>query len=280
MTQLILLIYLLTTNLAPQISPPATRANALFSLSEFKLIKPIQLDLEPISASHLLVKEINGQTIAEKRANEPWPIASLTKLMTVLQASFIFSENETFTISSNAVKNYGEAGKLKAGMKLKRDELIKLALIASSNDAAYTLAEKNGLDAFIASMNQTAQSLNLTMTKFVDPTGLSAQNQSSLADLYVLSDYILRNYPIIFSFSVEPEVQINGVRATNLNYLLPYYKDIIIGSKTGFINESGENLILLVKFPKSPFIFIGLLNSKHRFKDAEAIITQLKIAYE
>jgi D-alanyl-D-alanine endopeptidase (penicillin-binding protein 7) len=280
MAQLILLIYLLTTNLVPQISPPATRANALFSLSEFKLIKPIQLDLEPISASHLLVKEINGQTIAEKRANEPWPIASLTKLMTVLQASFIFSENETFTISSNAVKNYGEAGKLKAGMKLKRDELIKLALIASSNDAAYTLAEKNGLDAFIASMNQTAQSLNLKMTKFVDPTGLSAQNQSSLADLYVLSDYILRNYPMIFSFSVEPEVQINGFRSTNLNYLLPYYKDIIIGSKTGFINESGENLILLVKFPKSPFIFIGLLNSKHRLKDAEAIITQLKIAYE
>lgn len=280
MTQLFLLLYFLTLGFGPTVPASVNPAQALFSFNEFKLIRPTPLKLDTVSASHLLIKEINGQTMAERRANEPWPIASITKLMTALKAFELFPPNKTFIVSAKAVKNHGEAGKLKPGAKLTRDELIKLALMSSSNDAAYTLAEQYGLETFVASMNQTAQQLKLTQTSFVDPTGLSAKNQSTLTDLYTLSEYILRNYPVIFNFSVEPVTRINGTQITNLNYLLPYYDDIIIGSKTGFINESGENLVLVVKFPNSPFIFIGLLNSQHRFKDAEMIITQLKAIYE
>jgi D-alanyl-D-alanine carboxypeptidase len=257
----------------------------LLDLSNFKLLArnlPEEI-IAQISASNLYIKEIGGAIIYDRNFKEIKPIASLTKLMTALVAYKIYPEDEKFKISSQAVKIEGETGAFKTGETFSRNDLIKAALVGSSNDAAFALAEKAGLKKFIGLMNLTSKEIGMNDTRFFGPTGINNENKSSLRDLSLLVEYVLRNYPEILNFSKIQKFSLAGKHkreVENLNYLLPFYKGYIVGSKTGFTDEAGECLILVLKFEKSPFISLSLLNSKNRFEDAEKLILALKKLYQ
>ena len=257
----------------------------LFDLGQFKPKKTpvIQPEILGVHAKYLLVKELGGSVIYQKNASDARPIASITKLMTTAVAYGLYPQEKEFTIPKEISSIEGESGSFRIGEQVSRNDLMKAALLSSSNDAAYTLSVESGKDVFIARMNDLATSIGMSASHFEDATGLSSQNKSSLKDLAALSEYIFRNYPQVFEWSRQESTTIGQLRKrtlTNINYLLPSYKQYIIGSKTGFTDDAGECLALVVKFKNSPYLFIGLLDSTDRFADAEKIILALREFYE
>ncbi|MGC8981389.1 MAG: D-alanyl-D-alanine carboxypeptidase family protein [Minisyncoccia bacterium] len=248
----------------------------------YRKIENLNIDKNLISAKSVLIKEIDGDEIFGKNSEEIRPIASLTKLLTAIISFENYKDNDTFIINKEILKYNGESGGFVEGEKFFRDELIKILLTASSNKAGYALAYKIGVENFVNKMNERAKEIGLKNSYFVDPVGLDKNNRSNLNDLYELSEYILKNYPEIFKYSILPYVDIKKSyyrRVYNLNYLLPYYKDYILGSKTGSTDDAKECLLLILKFKKSPIIFLGLLGSEDRFKDAEYLLSKLKKYY-
>ena len=267
-------------------SVPRNKIQAsIYDVSSFKLVaKKLPMEVaEQITATNVLVRELGSGVVYEKNAQESKSIASITKLMTALISYQIYEEDEKFKISADAIEVEGEAGGFLSGEIFKRNDLIKTALIGSSNDAAFALAEKNELEKFIQLMNLKAKELKMTETQFVDSVGLSKYNKSSLDDLYNLVEYTSRTAPEIFNFSKTEKFLLSGKykrTIENLDYLIPLYKGYIIASKTGFTPEAGECLILVLKFEKSSFLFVGILNSKNRFEDAERLIISLRELYK
>ena len=113
-------------------------------------------------------------------------IASISKLMTVYTVlQYNQSMDEKLTVTGNKVTNT----KLRKGMILTRQELINLALVSSDNLAAITLAENfpGGMNHFIYNMNNNSKTLGMHQTGFVEPTGLSPMNHSTVGDIIKLT---------------------------------------------------------------------------------------------
>ena len=113
-------------------------------------------------------------------------IASISKLMTVYTVlQYNQNMDEKLTVTGNKVVNT----KLLKGMILARQELINLALVSSDNLAAITLAENfpGGMNHFIYHMNNNSKTLGMHQTGFVEPTGLSPMNHSTVGDIIKLT---------------------------------------------------------------------------------------------
>ena len=128
--------------------------------------------------------------IFERQPKLVTPIASITKLMTalvVLDGQQPLDEVIKIT-AEDRWKGKGAFSHLPNGAKLTRGDLLRLALMASENLAARTLARNypGGLPAFVRTMNVKAKALGMTQTHFDDPSGLSSLNVSSARDLVKL----------------------------------------------------------------------------------------------
>jgi len=190
----------------------------------------------------------------------------------------LYSNNDFFIFDYESINQEGDIGNFYVGEKINRDDILKASLVASSNDAIYLLAKNYGLSSFVNLMNQKAKEWQMTKTNFVDPTGLG-RNISTAKDLYLLLTKIYSQTPEIINWTRLEKIIINNKILWTTNLLLPKYKTIIVGGKTGYKPSSGENLALILKFNKSPFISIIILDSKDRWNDAEKIIKALKNYY-
>jgi D-alanyl-D-alanine carboxypeptidase len=236
------------------------------------------LNLEDVSAEVILVKEFKGATLFQKNADQQKDIASLTKLMSSYLGYLLFQSETIFIFDRESVDQMGEVGNFYPGEKISRDNLLKASLVASSNDAIYLLAKTYGLEKFIELMNKKAEEFGMTQTKFIDPTGLK-ENLSTARDISKLLEKIYSQTPEIFSLTTLEKININGKILWTTNVLLPRYKSIIVGGKTGYKQHIGENLALILKLKNSPFISVVILNSKDRFADAEKIIKEIQRYY-
>ena len=233
---------------------------------------------QPIIHSHIAsVKYLdNNLDFFELNISNRWPIASLTKLMTAVIVAENGNLDNKIIINKDGFKfeTNGSAGGLSSGESFTVEDLIKVMLITSSNDAAVALAEAINPE-FVGLMNQKATKLKMTETNFYDPTGLSYRNQSTVNDLAKLINYIYYIHPKIFEITRQKEVEILELNSrttrklTNINKLAggTYF----IGGKTGYIDAADENLISL--FAKhGRLILITVLGSKSRFADTETLL--------
>jgi D-alanyl-D-alanine carboxypeptidase (penicillin-binding protein 5/6) len=146
--------------------------------------------------SYLVVNGKTGEVVASRRARERVPIASVTKLMTVLVALEHARLADVVTVRA-AAASVGESSiGLRAGERLTVHDLVEAALIQSANDAAYALAAQVGggdVGAFVREMNAKARELGLRDTNFVRPDGLDAPGEySSAADVSRLARIAMR----------------------------------------------------------------------------------------
>ncbi|BCX16173.1 MAG: hypothetical protein KatS3mg098_402 [Candidatus Parcubacteria bacterium] len=233
-----------------------------------------------LETEFFLVKNIeNNKTIFENRSNYRWPIASITKLMTALVALENMNLSSVLEISPQAFQKAYNSHILLEKEKYSVESLIKAALVFSSNEAAYSLAEGFGYNDFILKMNQKAKELGMKNTSFDEPTGLSYLNQSTLEDIYLLINYIYHNNPLILDISRKKSVSLreegSGKIKTFSNINLFAGQPNFFGGKTGFIDASGENLVTLFKKNQGTF-FIGVLASRNRFSDVEKLLKCLE----
>jgi serine-type D-Ala-D-Ala endopeptidase (penicillin-binding protein 7) len=236
----------------------ARKHKAMASLDDAK-------DLSVQSASALVLDQATGAVLYEKNAQAVLPIASITKLMTAMVALDAKPDlNEVLTVSDDDVDVLkGTRSRLKVGTQLSREEMLRLALMSSENRAASALSRHypGGRDAFIAAMNQKAQALGMTESRFEDPTGLTAANVASARDLVKMVDAAHR-YPLIREFSTTPGDQLVVAGRTqqfnNTNSLVKSPTWEIGLSKTGYINEAGKCLVMQAWLNNKPTIIVLL----------------------
>ena len=236
--------------------------------------------LKLASANAVVLDAASNRPVYAKAPNEVTPIASLTKLMTAmvtLDAGLPLDESIAVDIDDFDYLK-GTRSRLRAGAELSRREMLRLALMASENRAASTLARHypGGTNAFVAAMNAKARALGMGATRFLDPTGLSAGNVSTANDLAVLVATAAQ-YPLIREFSttdsyfveVQPTGQILGFN--NTNRLVKSDDWDIHVSKTGYIREAGKCLVMMATIASRPVVIV-LLDSLGRYtRVADAI---------
>ncbi|APV52379.1 D-alanyl-D-alanine endopeptidase [Betaproteobacteria bacterium GR16-43] len=209
----------------------------------------------------------SGRTLYSKNADEAHPIASITKLMTamiVLDAKLDLEE--PIALSNDDIDTLkGTKSKLPLGTHFRRDDLLRIALVASDNRAASALGRSypGGLPAFVDAMNAKAKALGLTNTTFVDSSGLSPGNVSSGQDLAKLVA-AASGYPLIREYSTTPALDVtlpNSKRKigfVNTNALVRA-SDWQIGlSKTGYISEAGKCLVMHAMIANQPIVIVLL----------------------
>lgn len=247
-----------------------------------------------IEAKSFLVLQIDPdgsqKIILEKNSKEKLPIASLTKLMTTVVASEALPLNQKVEISQAAVSQEGVAGSLKVGERVEVGELLKMSLVESSNDAAEALAETLGRDKFIEAMNKKADSLGLRSTQFATPTGLEAENNFSTArDLVSLAVFILKEHQPLFVVSSQPSVIILSENdhlhhlAFNTNELLNSFGEVegfkVVGGKTGYTQEAGGCILLVLRDSNGRYfvsVLLGAKDSESRFVEMRKIVEEIK----
>ncbi len=234
------------------------------------------------SANALILDAEAGAPIYAKAADEVTPIASLTKLMTAmvtLDADLPMDELLEVDVQDFDYLK-GSSSRLRMGAALPRREMLRLALMASENRAASSLARHHpgGIPAFVAEMNRKAQALGMTHTHFADPTGLAAENVSTAHDLAKMVSAAAQ-YPLIGEFTttgsamveIQPTGQVLGFNNTNALVKSPQW-DIQV-SKTGYIREAGKCLVMLATISSRPFVIVLLdsLGKYTRVADAQRI---------
>lgn len=225
--------------LAILLSPLSALAAPLESSTPFTLETP----------SYLLMEASTGQVIFEKNADERRPVASVTKLMTILLVleaidAAAIRVDEKVTVSREAASMGGSQALLDAGSQYAVEDLLRSTIIASANDSAVALAEHiAGTEAnFVDLMNNRAKELQLTNTVYKNCTGLPADGQfTSARDVATLSREVGK-HPMFFKYSTiwMDTIQHKGGRVTDLtntNRLVRFY-DGCDGFKTGSTNEA------------------------------------------
>ncbi len=226
-----------------------------------------------LASSNVLVLDATaGHPIYAKAADAVTPIASVTKLMTamvVIDAGQPLDETVPIEIADLDLLR-GSHSRLRLGVELSRREMLRLALMASENRAASSLARHSpgGLEAFIAAMNKKAADLGMMHTHFSDATGLSSENVST-ANEVALMVKAAAAYPMIRDATTTSshyvEVQPTGALLgfNNTNSLVRGGEWNIQLSKTGFIREAGKCLVMLATIASRPIVIV-LLDSYGR----------------
>jgi len=245
---------------------PATSAPAALGLT----LNGSKLKLA--SANVLVLDAKDGDLIYAKAADAVTPIASVTKLMTamvVLDAEQPLDEPIGVGIGDLDLLK-GSHSRLGLGSELPRREMLRLALMASENRAASSLARHypGGTEAFVEAMNRKAQALGMTRTHFADPTGLSSDNVSTASDLARMvkaaAGYeLIRDATTTASHYVEVQPTGRILGFNNTNSLVRAGQWDIQVSKTGFIREAGKCLVMLATVASRPVVIV-LLDSYGR----------------
>ncbi|MDB5189186.1 MAG: serine-type D-Ala-D-Ala carboxypeptidase D-alanyl-D-alanine carboxypeptidase [Parcubacteria group bacterium] len=226
-----------------------------------------------------------GKVIFEKNSQSQLPLASLTKLLTMYAAVNTLDANSPVVISDAALAEEGDSG-FTAGETFAFKDLARLALVASSNDAAEAIAEA------AATKNATsgkqllagaAAAAGLTQTYALNGTGLDETTQvsggyGSAQDVAVLAGALLKKAPSIARSTIEQEITIrdtNGFSHTlpNTNQDIVHVPNPLL-SKTGFTDLAGGNLVVVFDAGIGHPIAVVVLGSTRdgRFSDIETLV--------
>ncbi|PKQ16575.1 MAG: hypothetical protein CVT67_04040 [Actinobacteria bacterium HGW-Actinobacteria-7] len=215
-----------------------------------------------------------------RRATSQHAMASTTKLMTCLIALERCDLDETVTISSRASSVPYALG-LQTGERMTVRQLLELALIASSNDAAMALAEHVGgsIPGFADIMNERAAQLGMKATHYVNPHGLDAPGHyTSAQDLATLAKTVMklpefRRIIRLRSVTVPAYKEQPARTVKSTNALLRSYRGII-GGKTGFTDDAKYALVSFAERDGITLtaVILGAPSSETRFKTAARLL--------
>jgi D-alanyl-D-alanine endopeptidase (penicillin-binding protein 7) len=240
-------------------------SSGLFAASRFS-----GLEGNPnLRSASALVIGADGDLIYGKDIDTVRPIASISKLMTVMVVLDSGLDLDEKIRVSKADRDTVQltGSRLEYGASLSRREMILLAIMSSENRAAAALGRNfpGGLTAFVHEMNAKAASLGMRHSRFADPAGLKVENQSTARDLSRMVSAAL-DYPLIRQASTTQRLEVRPwqnrgpLNYANTNRLLKNENWDIALSKTGYINEAGRCLVMQATIEGEP-VSIVLLNS-------------------
>lgn len=240
---------------------------------------------QSITAKSAYVEDIDTGTVLFERNSERilFP-ASTTKLMTALVALEEFAVDSVLTVPILPDLD-GLKHEFQEGERIKVGDLIKAALIQSSNDAAYILAvsSSRGFDGFVNRMNEKSSQLNLKNTKFENPAGFDTQTQRSSAhDLVILSKEFMKD-EFLSSVVATKEAVISDITGEYKHYLESTHHLLgtdptVVGIKTG--TTEGAAQVLITQFNRNGHrIVVVVMGSDDRYLETTRLVDWVFDAY-
>ena len=226
-----------------------------------------RINLKLRSHAAIVFDERDNEVIMARNAEDIVPVASLSKLMTamvILDAELDMDEVITITKDDKDRIRYSKS-RLRYGTTFTRKDLLLIALAASENRAASALARTypGGTEAFVNAMNNKAQTIGLSNTRFADAAGLSNDNVSTAQELMQLVK-AASEYPVIREYTTQTRHRITDLNSQreitfgNTNRLVRKVSWPISLSKTGFTKDAGNCLVMQTKINARPVIIVLL----------------------
>jgi D-alanyl-D-alanine carboxypeptidase (penicillin-binding protein 5/6) len=229
----------------------------------------------------ILVNMNSGKILFEKQANVRLPIASLTKIMTLVIILDKIDDHsikwtDTVTPSLYAVSMMGSKINFQVGEELSVEDMFKGIIMASGNDAAIAMAEhvSGSVDKFVKAMNNKALQLQLSNTHFINPHGLPNNNHySSAFDIAKMSMELIKR-PDVIKYSNLPFDYImigeNRKRIFNTNTLIRIAPEVD-GLKTGYTPAAGYCLAATASFQENRLVAVVLGEPDRSLRNIETL---------
>jgi len=274
-----------------------------------------QMQGPSIQATSYLAADLKSNFVfAEKDPNQQLPIASLTKLMTALVAVEYVNIEKTITITPDMIVKTS-IPRLKDGQQYSLYDLLQPLLKESSNESAVAISDFLGPQYFVRLMNQTAQSIGMKDTTFVDPSGSGWGNVSTAHDLFLLAQYLDDNRSFILKMTTNnTDPNAYGPSAfTGLQNFNVFADDPdFVGGKVGVNGGASDTILSVFNGPfaidastastsaatvgsdattteasgteasttaERPFMFV-ILGSNDNAADAKSLLTWIQNTYE
>lgn len=205
--------------------------------------------LEIGGKSAVLMEMSSGQALYEKNSHERLPIASVTKVMTLLLImealdDGVFDVDQPVTCSAHAASMGGSQIWLEEGETMTVHELLKAIAVVSANDACAAMAEyiSGSEEGFVARMNERASELGMKDTLFTDCCGLNDDAYSSAYDVALMSRELMK-HPRVTEYTMiwMDTLREGKSELVNTNKLVKFYKGAT-GLKTGTTSKAGHCL--------------------------------------
>jgi D-alanyl-D-alanine carboxypeptidase (penicillin-binding protein 5/6) len=248
-------------------------------LAALALVSPAAAAPPDVAATAYVVENgATGEVLADHRPTARVPIASITKLMTVLVALERAQPDDVVVVGPVAAAVGESTVHLRAGERIPVGDLVEAALVQSANDAAWALAAhvgKGDIDAFVRMMNAKARSIGMRQTTFVRPDGLDvAGHLSSARDVTLLGRVAMRNPTIRAIVDDRTATIAGGRRLHTWNDLLGRFPGLI-GVKTGHTAAAGWSQVAAARGPGF-VLYATLLGSPTRAQRNEDLAELLR----
>ena len=267
----------------------AAQTPALLAAAQQAAVQAPELSL-PCQAA-VLIDQGTGTVLYEKNASQRVPIASITKVMTLLLTFEAIHDGRLtldtpVPVSEHAASMGGSQIWIEPGEHFTLDEMLRAICVSSANDAAVAVAELVGgsEEAFVAQMNAKAAQLGMEDTTFKNACGLDTEGHLSTArDVAVMSRAILNECPEVLHYSGIWTDTLRGgeTMLVNTNKLLRRYEGIT-GLKTGTTGGAGVCISASASRDGLDLIAVvlGSSSSAERFEAATTLLDYGFSAYE
>ena len=229
----------------------------------------------------VIVGDTKGNVIFAKDADTMYPLASVTKMMSLMVTfdeinAGNISLNDSVRISKNPLKYGGSGIALKVGQMFVLEDLIKASAVYSANNATYAIAEyvgKGSVFSFVTKMNRKLKELGLqNEIRYHTPAGLPTRvtkqpmDEGTARGIYKLS---------IEALKYKKYIEIAGIKKTkiynekisirNRNHLIG--ENGVYGIKTGFHKEAKYNIAVASKFEDTDVIIVVMGGETYKTRD-------------
>lgn len=222
---------------------------------------PNDLHLDWPAVGQAAVGSIEDGLLARSSDNEDLrPTASMAKVIAALavmekQPLELGQTGPSYTLTSEDVANYrayvakgGSVLPVREGMMVTQYQIMQMMLIASANNMADTLVEREfgSMEAYVSYAQNMLQRMGLSRTVVADASGFSPTTVSTPSELVAIGIAALKN-PVIAEIVAQPQAWISGAGTiTNTNKLLG--ADGVVGIKTGTTDEAGSCLMFAARY--------------------------------
>jgi D-alanyl-D-alanine endopeptidase (penicillin-binding protein 7) len=239
--------------------------------------------------SAIVIDLASGDVLFQKNADEPMPIASVSKLaaaLTVRDKGLDLEGTQTISKEDHQHTRGGAPSRLRVGLTFFNHDLLRAALIASDNRAVVAMGRSIGLepDAFAQAMNGVVGKLGLKHTFFGDPTGLDVRNVSTAREVVQMLKAALAD-PVLAPILHTPKAEVTPVGSKwsieYVNTTRPTRSDRwhVLGAKTGFTNAARYCLTIATRLDDGREVamaFLGAEGKLTRFGDFARVIHWLQ----
>jgi D-alanyl-D-alanine carboxypeptidase (penicillin-binding protein 5/6) len=247
----------------------------------------------------VLLDAATGKVLYTKNPNEEIPPASLTKLMTIHLALEKVNRgeialNEQVALPSESWWTNQPRGSslmfLNEGQRVTLWELLLGLAVPSGNDAAVAVAHyaSGNVASFVEDMNREARALGLTHTRFVEPSGVSEHNITTALEYAQFCKAYINFHPEVLqelhsvkAFTYPKVTNYPPHWISKKDEIIQYNNNTLLGSlgvdglKTGYIDESGNNIALTAEQNGTRFIavLLGFPTAKMRADDGRLLLS-------